>query len=149
MGVREADLEDLMHEVFLIVHRRVAEFRGESRVTTWLFAICLRMVKRHCRRSWFRFERPIAPGDDPITDRTPEVSYDERERLRRLERGLATLSAEHRAVFVLFELENEPCDRIATMMGVPIGTVYSRLNAARKRFARGLSRQAAAEWSRR
>jgi RNA polymerase sigma-70 factor (ECF subfamily) len=149
MGVAPADLEDLMHEVFVVVHRRIAEFRGESRVTTWLFSICLRVAKRHRRRPWFRRERPLAPGDDPITERTPEASYDEHQRLAQLERALASLNTEQRAVFVLFEIENEPCDRIATVMGVPVGTVYSRLHAARKRFARGLSRQAAAEWSRR
>jgi RNA polymerase sigma-70 factor (ECF subfamily) len=146
MGVGHADLEDLTHEVFVVVHKRVAEFRGEARVTTWLFAICLRVVKRHRRRAWFWRERPLPADHDPITEQTPEVSYDERERLRRLERVLSTLSPEHRAVFVLFELEHEPCDRIASMMGVPVGTVYSRLHAARKRFARGFSRQATAEW---
>jgi RNA polymerase sigma-70 factor, ECF subfamily len=149
MGVAPADLEDLMHEVFVVVHRRVAEFRGDSSVTTWLFSICLRVAQRHWRRPWFRRVRPLASGDHPVTHRTPEASYDEQQRLAQLERALSALNPEQRAVFVLFEIENEPCDRIATMMGVPVGTVYSRLHAARKRFARGLSRQAAAEWSRR
>ena len=51
LGARDADLEDRFQEVFLVVHQRGAEFEGRSRVTTWLFGICLRVMAAHPSRS--------------------------------------------------------------------------------------------------
>lgn len=79
----------------------------------------------------------VAAGDDPFAT-TAAL-----EALRRVDRALATLDLEHRAVFVLFELEGESCESIAAGLGVPVGTVYSRLHHARRKFreahARALS----------
>jgi RNA polymerase sigma-70 factor (ECF subfamily) len=55
-------------------------------------------------------------------------------------RALETLSLEHRAVFILFEMEEESCESIADGLGIPIGTVYSRLHAARDRFRKAYGR---------
>jgi RNA polymerase sigma-70 factor (ECF subfamily) len=54
--------------------------------------------------------------------------------LSRVRTALEVLEVGHRAVFVLFELQGEPCDEIAAGLGIPVGTVYSRLHKARKQF---------------
>src|SRR5262245_5550378 len=71
LGVRGADLEDLMQEVFVVVHRKLDGFDGRSRITTWLFGISLRVVGRHRRRAYFRFERQEAEVPETADARTP------------------------------------------------------------------------------
>lgn len=140
LGVRGADLEDLLQEVFVVVQRKLGGFDGQSRLTTWLFGICLRVVARHRRRAYFRFERPEEAPPEPADVHTPEDRASTRERSALLERVLGKLSLEHRAVFVLFEIEGHRAEEIADTLGVPVGTVYSRLFKARKVVAKSLAR---------
>ena len=73
-------------------------------------------------------EHSAARGDDP------GEALELRRALERVQRALDTLDIDHRATFVLYELEGQSCEAIAASFGVPIGTVYSRLHHARKRF---------------
>jgi RNA polymerase sigma-70 factor (ECF subfamily) len=132
LGVRDADLEDLGQEVFVIVHRRLSSFDGRSKLTTWLFGICLHLAQRHRRRAYFRFEFLQAEPPERIDPETPEARYAGEEARLRLERLLDKLSPERRATFVLFEVEGVSCEEIAELTAVPVGTVYSRLHSARK-----------------
>ena len=140
LGVRSADLEDLLQEVFLVVHRKLPEFDGRSRITTWLFGICLRVVTNQRRRAWFRFERPADTLPERAEERTPEDHLGEEQRSRAFERALGRLSLEQRAVFVLFELEGKSCQDIAELVGAPLGTVYSRLHHARRDLRKSLAK---------
>ena len=145
LGVSGSDLEDLLQEVFIVVHRRLYTFDRSSRVTTWLYGICLRVAVAHRRRAYFRRERATptfddTPGDEPADD--PESLALRAEARRRLERALDTLSLEKRAVLVMFELDGLSAGQIAEMLGTPVGTVYSRLSVARTDFARAVARQA-------
>jgi RNA polymerase sigma-70 factor, ECF subfamily len=134
LGVRNADLEDLLQEVFVVVHRRLDHFEGQSQVSTWLFGICTRVVRHHRRLAWFR--RVSLPGKlpDQRSERTPEDEALQRCAVTELEQALSRLSPEHHAVFVLFEFEGKTCEEISELMAVPIGTTYSRLHAARRNF---------------
>ncbi len=140
LGVRDADLEDLLQEVFIVVHRKLRGFDGRSRVTTWLFGICLRVAARHRRRAFFRWESQPAEMPERAETTTPEDHATDQQRRRVLERALSRLSLEQRAVFVLFELEGRPCHEIAELVAVPVGTVYSRLHQARQSIAKALSK---------
>jgi RNA polymerase sigma-70 factor (ECF subfamily) len=135
LGVGRADLEDLAQEVFVTVHRRLESFDGRSKLTTWLFGICLHLVQRHRRRAYFRLEFLQAEPPERIDGETPEALYAGAESQRRLEQLLEKLSPERRATFVLFEIEGATCEEIAELTGVPVGTVYSRLHLARKQVA--------------
>ncbi|HYJ09702.1 MAG TPA: sigma-70 family RNA polymerase sigma factor [Polyangiaceae bacterium] len=135
LGVRSADLEDLAQEVFVTVHRRIASFDGRSKLTTWLFGICLHLVQRHRRRAYFRLEFLYAEPPERVDDETPELRYAGAESRQRLQQLLEKLSPERRATFVLFEIEGASCEEIAELTGVPVGTVYSRLHLARKQVA--------------
>ena len=145
LGVPSQDLEDLMQEVYVVVHRQIGGFRQESKLTTWLFSICLRVTSRHRKRAYFRREQQVAAVPESIDMRTPEKLAEERERSRRLELILTALTLEQRAVFVMFEVEGFSCQEIAELSGVPTGTVYSRLHAARKRVEKAIRKLRSAE----
>jgi RNA polymerase sigma-70 factor (ECF subfamily) len=140
LGVRDADLQDLGQEVFVTVHRRLSSFDGRSKLTTWLFGICLHLVQRHRRRAYFRWELPSAEPPERVDPQTPEDRYAGEEARVRLERLLDKLSPERRATFLLFEVEGVSCEEIAELTAVPVGTVYSRLHLARKQVAEAAAR---------
>jgi len=147
LGVRSADLEDLGQEVFVTVHRRLSTFDGRSKLTTWLFGICLHLVLRHRRRAYFRFELSHAEPPERVDPNTPEDRYAGEEARVRLERLLDKLSPERRATFLLFEVEGVSCEEIAELTAVPVGTVYSRLHLARKQVAVAAARlRRAGKW---
>jgi RNA polymerase sigma-70 factor (ECF subfamily) len=138
LGVRHADLEDLSHDVFVVAHRKLRFYDGTSRVTTWLFGICLRVAANYRRRAHVRLERPMGGVEtyERIADATePEEVLGLREARVRLSAVLDRIDLTKRAVFVMFEVEGLSCAEIAAQLGIPVGTVYSRLHAARQAFA--------------
>jgi RNA polymerase sigma-70 factor (ECF subfamily) len=142
LGVPAADLADIAQEVFLVVHRRLADFEERSKVTTWLFRISVRAARDRRRRAHVRLE---VPGDDAIFE-TVDPSDDPSGALERaderalLEKALAALDEPQREVFTAFELEGMPGHAIAAALEVPLGTVYSRLRLGRERFRQALAR---------
>lgn len=147
LGVRSADLEDLGQEVFVIVHRKLGSFDGRSKLTTWLFGICLNLVMRHRRRAYLRLEFLHAEPPERVDPSTPEARYAEEEARLRLQQLLAKLGPERRATFVLFEIEGMSCEEIAELTSVPVGTVYSRLHLARKQVEAAAARlRRAGKW---
>lgn len=140
LGVLESDLEDALQEVLWVVHRRAASFDPRrAKLTTWLYGICLRVAHGQRRRSRGRREAPVAAIPESVDEQTPETELHRRDAERRLHRILDGLSAEKRAAFVLFELEGRTCEEIAELMSVPLGTVHSRIHAARAHIKRALS----------
>jgi RNA polymerase sigma-70 factor (ECF subfamily) len=135
LGIGTGEVDDVVQEVFLIVHRKGGYRPGPATPRSWLGAIALRAAS-NARRA--RGRRREAPDAELVatsgSEASPARTLEDRQALGRVERALDTLDLEHRAVFVLFELEGESCAVIAEALGVPTGTVYSRLHNARKRF---------------
>ncbi len=142
LGVRDADVEDVLQEVFVVVHQKIATFDGSSKITTWLFGICLRVAAAYRRRGFRRLETCVEepPEPAPRAGDTPEEDLASAQAKKRLEALLDELDLEKRAVFVMFEIDELSCEEIAQIVGVPVGTVYSRLHAARKEFQKALAR---------
>jgi RNA polymerase sigma-70 factor (ECF subfamily) len=144
LGVRGAEVDDLVQEVFVVAHRRGGFVPDRAKPTTWLAEIAVRVAsanRRRNRRSKDELELDDAPAlqtDEPDAREKAET----KQRLQRVQRALDALDEAQRAVFVLFELEGESCEEIAAGLGIPIGTVHSRLHTARKNFMRMHSRQA-------
>lgn len=140
LGVFDTDLKDLSQEVFLVVHRRLDSFDGSALMTTWLFGICLRVVSDYRRRRRRRPESPLDPSLE-LEDRglSPEQTLARREAQSILARVLDAMDLDKRAAFVMFEIEGVGCGEIAEVLGVPLGTVYSRLHAARAQFQKNLN----------
>ena len=136
LGTRREEVDDIVQEVFLVAHRRGGFIPGAARPTTWLAEIAIRVSSAARRRQRRSREDPdvqtvasaLAPG------RSPGEQAETAEALRRVQQALETLDEAKRVVFILFELEGESCESIAAGLGIPVGTVYSRLHKARKLF---------------
>lgn len=143
MGIPEADLADLLQEVLLVVHRRLDSYDRSCRLTTWLFGICLRVAATARRGRRRRREEPMDPnvrGHILVEPNDPEQNVLARDARRRLDAALDSLEPEKRAVLVMFELEGMACAEIGELLGVPKGTVFSRLSSARQAFLAALQR---------
>jgi RNA polymerase sigma-70 factor, ECF subfamily len=144
LGVPEADLEDVVHDVFMVVQRKIDEFEGRSSITTWLYGICLRTASDH-RRSSRRKREVFADHSDAIAPDDPASNSEQREALELLDELLDEMPIEQRAVFACFELDGMSGEQIAELLDIPLGTVWSRLRLARERFRESVSRMSARE----
>jgi RNA polymerase sigma-70 factor (ECF subfamily) len=143
LGVRPADLDDMLQEVFVVVHQRLQTYDGSAPIASWLFGICLRVASTYRRSAYVRREQPVdAVPDEPgrVGSASPEEAASAAQRRAQLREVLDEMELEKRAVFVAFEIDELTCEQIAGSLGVPVGTVYSRLHAARKDFQRALGR---------
>lgn len=151
LGVPERDLNDAAQDVFLVVYRKLQGFDFQRPMTSWVYAICLRVASDRRRSSVQRHEA-LAEGSEAIEPKQ-DVSADESERQRLderralLEEALSAMSLEQRAVFTLFELEGRTGEEVAQLLGVPAPTVHSRLRLARDIFRRRIERHRAREHS--
>ena len=148
LGVREAALDDVVQEVFVIVHRRLGDFEGRSALRTWLFGITLRVVRDH-KRSVARKSPDAAVDPDTLraTSAGPSESMEKKEAVRLLHAILDEMDDERREVFVMAELEQMSMPDIAGALGVNVNTAYARLRAARQTFESALARSRARdEW---
>jgi RNA polymerase sigma-70 factor (ECF subfamily) len=131
-----ADVEDLIHDVFVIAIPRWPEFRGDARPTTWLYRITLNVVRNHRRR--LRLRRWLALDDqqEPIAlDPGPEDQLIAVRRRALVYRALDRLPERQRTILILFELDGRPGPEIAELLGMRIGAVWVALHRARQRFA--------------
>lgn len=147
LGIPAADCADLVQDVFLIVHRKGGYVVGSARPTTWLANIALGEV-RNLRRKRSR-RRAVAPDSSaveravaPAGAGDPEGHTARRRQLELVSEALDELDEDKRIVFILYEIEGESCDSIAAGLGIPTGTVYSRLHAARHGFRATFARLA-------
>ncbi len=145
LGVRDADVEDLCQEVFVIVHRKLPEFEGRSSMRTWIYGIALRVASDHRRRAHVRREQPTESVPEERRS-APQLRELERERAKALlDAALSELDDDKRAVFVLYEIEQLDMKEVAEAVGCPLQTAYSRLHAARKRVAVAIARRVGGE----
>lgn len=135
LGVPEADVDDVVQEVFVVAHRRHESLVAGASERAWLRAICVRVVSGFRRRSVRRHEKVMETFPDLVEASDPERRTGA---LELLARALDALDEDKRAVFVLAELEELDMADVADAVGCPLKTAYSRLYAAREIFARVL-----------
>jgi RNA polymerase sigma-70 factor, ECF subfamily len=145
LGLSTSDADDAAQEVFVVLARRLAEV-DEERVRGFLFQSVVRVVSTRRRSSRRRGEHASGALDErasaePDPERMRELGR-AREQLRAL---LDAMPEEQRAVFVLYELEELNTPEIARLLELPVGTVSSRLRAARQAFSEGVQRLHAKE----
>jgi RNA polymerase sigma-70 factor (ECF subfamily) len=128
------DLEDVVQEVFLQVHRSIRDFRREARFSTWLYRITVNVVLMHRRAARSRpvfVEAPeVWAGEDGAVP--PDEQVARNARVRAFHRLLERISEKKRTVFVLHELEGLAPAEIANIVGAPVLTVRTRLFYARR-----------------
>jgi RNA polymerase sigma-70 factor (ECF subfamily) len=128
LGVREADVQDAVHDVFVVVHRRLSEIEVERPIRPWLFGVARKVAAARRRR-----DRPVgdageltAPGPRP-DDRLASHEL--------LWNALSRLGDDRREVFVLHDIEGYSGAEIAELLGVNVNTIHSRLRQARADLA--------------
>lgn len=133
LGVREADIEDAAQEVFMIVHRRLHELQQPGALRAWISSICVGVASNARRSQRRRREELVEQAPEAAASHASPDTLVERKREREmLLEVLAQLDDEKREVFVLFELEDLDMDEVASLLGCPLKTAYSRLYAARR-----------------
>lgn len=140
LGVAERDLPDVVHDVFVVVYRRLPTYDPSRPLRPWLFGIAFRVHSAHRRRA----------REGPRTDQEPDTlqgnapAPDERliqDQQRALVHViLGELAPERRAVLIAHELEGLPMAALADELDVPVKTLYSRLRAAREDFVAAMRR---------
>jgi RNA polymerase sigma-70 factor, ECF subfamily len=134
LGVAEAQIDDAAQEVFLIVHRRLPDFRGDSSMRTWLYGI-VRNVASNQRRSRRRkgAAEPL-PAELTSQGGTPDQDAQERQAMSFVQAFAAQLDDKKRDVFILALVEELTIPEVASTLGIPLNTAYSRLRAVREDF---------------
>lgn len=134
LGVATEGLEDAAQDVFGVACRRLAEFEGNSSVKTWLFAIVQRVAANH-RRSHRRKQAPLEPlsleaaaGAGP----SPESEAEAAQSAALIQAFCDTLDESRRALLVLGLIEGVPLRELASTLGIPLQTAYSRIRALRR-----------------
>jgi RNA polymerase sigma-70 factor (ECF subfamily) len=131
VGVRDDDADDLCQEIFMLVHKDLRGWKGQARLSTWLYRVATREAIRFARRrrrrrlllDLFARERRAAPP--------PDWSESEGGRRQYLRQLLDRLPPERRLVLVLFEIEGIPAPEIARITQCAEKTVWTRLHRAR------------------
>jgi RNA polymerase sigma-70 factor (ECF subfamily) len=141
LGVPRHSVDDVVQEAFIAANRRRADI-GEGQERRFLIGIAVRLSSNHRQRAWVRREvihtEVLEQSVSPLPD--AEQMLIEKELRQELAQVLSHLSVAHRAVFVLYELEGFNVPEIAEALGLPVGTVASRLGRARAKFSRVATR---------
>ena len=136
-SVAEKDVKDAAQNVFLVVHRKLPEFEGRSLLRTWILQIVRRVASDYRRSAPVR--REVVTEGPQLDERSGEVQTAEEEtaHLQRIALArdiLDRLPETQRTVFIMYELEQMSGQEIADELGVPVGTVRSRLRLGREAF---------------
>lgn len=138
LGVSDDAIDDVTQDVFLVVHRRLPDFDHRAPVRAWVFGIARNLARKHRERlGRARTRLQVVHGGPP---EAPDETVSRRQAAQIVERFLDSLDDDKRAVFVLCEVDGLSAPEVAHALGVKLNTVYSRLRAARQRFARVVAR---------
>lgn len=144
LGVSEGSIDDAVQEVFVVVHRRLADFEGRSSLRTWLFGITLRVARDHRRAARRRDPGPpVDPDSLRASGSGPAETAEKSEAVRLLHALLDHLDDDRREVFVMAELEQMAIPEIAEALAINVNTAYARLRVAREEFEAALTRHRA------
>ncbi len=137
----EHDSRDVCQEVWLTIWKRLPQFRGDAKFTTWIHPIAVRRAIDHLRKQqrWYHRFLPFSVNDDTVESAPEPTTTDDarqqaegNERLAHLRQVLESLPPKLRAALALREVEGLSYEEIAAATGVPTGTVMSRLYHARR-----------------
>jgi RNA polymerase sigma-70 factor (ECF subfamily) len=140
-----SDIEDMVHEVFMVVQRRLREFRGDAKITTWLYRITERIVFNRRRKDrklrWLGLHRAEEAGR-ALSSSTlgPVESIERQQSVELVYRILDTMDEKYRSLLILFEMESMSGEDIAKLTGTKLATIWVQLRRARAQFLRELER---------
>ncbi len=133
LGVPERDLADLTHDVFLELHRHLAEFEPGRPLRAWIFGFAFRVGSHYRRRARHRYELMLdADASDGAPSALEQVLTSEALDIAHV--ALQALELDRRAVFLLHDVDGYSMPEVSATLGVPLNTAYSRLRLARQEF---------------
>ena len=137
-----SELEDLLQESYLQLMKALKNYRGESKVTTFLHRVCVNVGLMHLRTRRRRPEEPTAelPAVEAGTESNPEHAARVKQAAAMMEKALTALSPEKAAVFTYHEILGMKPEEISELEGIPVNTVRSRLNRARIDFTEAVAK---------
>jgi RNA polymerase sigma factor (sigma-70 family) len=139
------DVDDVVQEVFVAVHRQLHTFRGESKVSTWLYRITANQVGERRRRErwrrWLGGSATDVAGKVASPSLTPVEALEQREAVSRVYRALDQLNDRYRQLIILFEIEKQSGQEIAQLLGMSLDSVWVGLHRARAQFLKQLERE--------
>jgi RNA polymerase sigma factor (sigma-70 family) len=143
LGGPRMDLEDVVQEVFTLVQRHLDSYRGEAKLTTWLFRITENVVKHQRRKDRWLGWLPGSSGDrggeakEQISpDPSPEDSLEKRQSRELVYQALDKMNDRYRTALVLFEIEDLPGEEVAERMGIKLSNLWVLLHRARAELVR-------------
>ncbi|HKQ68823.1 MAG TPA: RNA polymerase sigma factor [Polyangiaceae bacterium] len=140
LGVRERDVEDLTHEVFLRIHGQLDRYDPERPLRPWLFAFAYRVASDYRKLARHRLESLEASPEATDASVSAFDVLATREASNLAQAALGELDVERRAIFLLHEVDGCTMPEIADALQIPLNTAYSRLRLAREQLARALVR---------
>jgi RNA polymerase sigma-70 factor, ECF subfamily len=147
LGVEPAAMDDVVQEVFVVIHARLGSLQQAELLRSWVYGVARRVISGYRRAQRSR----VASGDryaelvdwiEPM-QQTPQELTELAERQRLLLRILSDVDSAKREVFVLAEIEGFTAPEIAEALELPLNTVYSRLRLARQAFQQAMARHVA------
>lgn len=133
-----ADIEDVVHDVFVVALQRAFAFQGEATVKTWLFRITHHVVRGRKRRSFLRgllFRRREQEMVDTLpVPATPLQELERREDHERLYRALDRLPDRYRTAIILYDIEGLASDDVAELLGITVGALWVRVHRGRAKL---------------
>lgn len=138
-GTSPADADDLVQQVFIAVHRDLGNFRGDSSVRTWLFALAYRAVLMHIRanerrrRALHAFSHTQRATTGSAAN--PELRVSHKQELDRVLAALEAVAPAKRVVFLLYEGFGWSGKEISDRLGIPEATVWTRLFSIRRELS--------------
>jgi RNA polymerase sigma-70 factor (ECF subfamily) len=140
LGVRESDLEDVAHDVFLKVHARLHDYDRARPIKPWLFGFAFRVAADHQRLARQRVE-VVGLAFEPVdTARRADQQIEADDQRRLVETALQCVETERRAVLLMHDVDEVPIPEVARALEINVNTAYSRLRLARRDLAEAIQR---------
>lgn len=144
LGVALESLDDVVQEIFIVIHARLHTLERSDALRSWIYGIVRRTVSTYHRTRRAKEEPPVTGmAEDeiyPSRPLTPSELAEQSDQVKLLWALLGELDAPKREVFILSEIEQMTVPEIAEAIEVPVNTVYSRLRASKIAFEEALSR---------
>jgi RNA polymerase sigma-70 factor (ECF subfamily) len=131
LGITDSEADDICQEIFVIIYRNLARFRGEARLSTWIYRLATREAIRYARRRRLRRNLADLFARDRRVTLPADWSESEAGRRHYLRQLLERLTPERRLALVLYEIEGLPVNEIARISDCAENTVWTRLHRAR------------------
>lgn len=139
LGVPNASLEDLCHDVFVTAWRKLADYDRARPIRPWLFGIAYRIASDLRNRAYQ--QREVLDDEADAVDETngPHEQAEQAQARAVVARALEHIPLERRGVFVMHDIDGTPIPEIAETFGIPLNTAYSRLRLARRDFEQAVA----------